>query len=388
MKIPFKYNWRSLLERKSTTVLTVLSIAFVVLVFIGVFSLASGLEKAFSASGDPRNVLVLRDGARTETESYTALENFRTIAALPQVERGPGGEPLASGEVIVLQIFKRQDGSESNVVVRGVGPAAKLVRPTFQMLEGREFEPGKGEVIVGKNLAGRFPSLALGSERAIGRLKFRVVGIFDAGGGGSESEVWGALEDIGDSFRRTGFVSSVRLRTSSPQSVQSLIDAIGAEQRLRLVAKPEVTYYAEQTAANTGQFKFLGTLLAVLMGFGACFAAANTMYAQVARRGREIGTLRAIGFRRRTILIAFLIEAAILGFLGGVAGALLSLPLNGINAGTTNFLTFSEITFQLSTSPMVLAAGILIAVLTGVLGGFPPALAAARQPIANALREA
>lgn len=388
MKIPIKYNWRSLLERKSTTGLTVLSIAFVVLVFIGVLSLATGLENAFTASGDPRNVLILRDGARSETESYTSMENFRTIAAMPQVDRGADGAPLASGELIVLQIFERQDGSESNVVVRGVGPAAQKVRPSFKIVEGRDFSPGKGEVIVGRNIAGRFPSLALGKERSIGQLKFRVVGVFEAGGGGSESEVWGALEDIGDSFKRTGFVSSIRVRTTSSQSVQAVIDAVKADQRMRVAAKPETVYYEEQTDQNTGLFKTLGTVLAVLMGFGACFAAANTMYAQVARRSREIGTLRAIGFRRRTILLAFMIEAAVLGFLGGVVGALLSLPLNGINAGTTNFTTFSEITFQLSTSPTVMLAGILIAVATGVVGGFPPAIAAARQPISNALREA
>lgn len=388
MKIPLKYNWRSLLERKSTTALTVLSIAFVVLVFIGVLSLATGLENAFAASGDPRNVLILRDGARSETESYTAMENFRTIAALPQVERGEGGLPLASGEIIVLQIFQRKDGSESNVVVRGVGPAARQVRPTFKITAGRDFEPGKGEVIVGANIADRFPSLALGQERSIGQLKFRVVGIFEAGGGGSESEVWGALEDIGDSFKRTGFVSSIRVRTSSTAAVQAVMDAVKADQRMRVVGKPETVYYAEQTDQNTAMFRYLGTGLAILMGFGACFAAANTMYAQVARRGREIGTLRAIGFRRRTILLAFMLEAAVLGLLGGIAGALLSLPLNGIDAGTTNFLTFSEITFQLSTSPLILLLGIGIAVLTGIVGGFAPAVSAARQPISNALREA
>lgn len=388
MKIPLKYNWRSLLERKGTTALTVLSIAFVVLVFIGVLSLAGGLEKAFSASGDPRNVLILRDGARSETESYTAMENFRTIAAMPQVERGEGGLPMASGELIVLQIFPRRDGSESNVVVRGVGPAARQVRPSFRIKEGRDFEPGKGEVIVGANIADRFPSLALGQERTIGQVKFRVVGIFEAGGGGSESEVWGALEDIGDTFKRTGFVSSVRVRTSSSTAVQQVIDAVKADQRMRVAGKPETVYYAEQTEQNTAMFKNLGKFLAILMGVGACFAAANTMYAQVARRGREIGTLRAIGFRRRTILIAFMIEAALLGLLGGVVGALLSLPLNGISAGTTNFLTFSEITFKLSTTPLTLFTGIAIAVLTGIVGGFAPAVSAARQPISSALREA
>lgn len=388
MAIPIKYNVRSLMERAGTTALTVLSIAFVVLVFIGVLSLASGLEKAFGASGDPNNLLVLRDGARTETESYTGMDNYRAIAALPGVEQDAKGAPLASGELVVLQIFERGNGTESNLVVRGVGPAARLVRPNWQLVEGRDLVPGKNEVIVGENLVGRFPALGLGKSVKIGLLQFQVVGVFTEGGGGAESELWGTVEEVGDTFRRQNYVSSIRLRTSSADSLSRLTDAIVKDQRWRLQAKPESQYYAEQTAANTQQFKILGTMLAVLMGFGACFAAANTMYAQVARRAREIGTLRAIGFRRRSILAAFLIESAFLGFLGGIVGALLSLPLNGIDAGTTNFVTFSEITFELATSPMVLAVGVVLAILTGIIGGFAPALSASRRPISSSLREA
>ncbi|MEL7059497.1 MAG: ABC transporter permease [Acidobacteriota bacterium] len=387
MAIPLRYNLRSLFVRRTTSLMTVLSIAFVVLVFVGVLSLAVGLERAFAASGDPRNLLVLRDGARSETESAMAMEDARAIAALPGVERDTDGRTVASGELIILQIFERADGSESNVTVRGVGPEAWAVRPELRLREGRRFEPGRGEIIVGSDLADRFPSLALGETVRFGRLDFRVVGILEAGGGSSEAEVWGAREDVGDAFRRTNMVSSMRLRTSDDAAIEALAAAVEGDQRFRVATKRETQYYAEQTESNTQQFKILGTLLAVLMGFGACFAAANTMYAQVDGRSREIGALRAVGFRRHQILIGFLIEAAFLGLVGGLLGALLSLPLNGISAGTNNFITFSEVTFELTTSIPVLLAGLLIAVATGVVGGLPPAVSAARRSITALLRD-
>lgn len=387
MKIPLKYNLRSLFVRKTTTIMTIASIAFVVLVFVGVLSLGVGLERAFSASGDPANVMVLRDGARTETESYLGMDVFRGIAALPGVESDLEGEKLASGELIVLQIFERADGSESNLVVRGVMPQARSVRPEFLLVEGRDLEPGKGEIIVGSNLLGRFPSLAIGESVKFGRLEFTVVGAFEAAGGSSESEVWGAIDDIGNAFRRTNFVSSIRLRTSSPSAVSQLMATIDGDQRWQVQTKPENLYFEEQTSANTAQFRILGTFLAVLMGFGACFAAANTMYSQIANRSKEIGTLRALGFRRRHILSAFLIESAVLGLLGGLLGVLLALPLQGITAGTTNFVTFSELTFELSLSPLVVSIGIGLAVLTGVLGGLPPAISAASRQIVGLLRD-
>jgi putative ABC transport system permease protein len=387
MRIPLKYNVRNLIERRGTMLLTIASIAFVVLVYIGVLSLSAGLDRAFGESGDPRNVIVLRDGAHSETESSFPMERHREMAALPGVEHDAQGNPLASGEVLILQILTRENGSETNVALRGVEDAAFGVRPQVRIVEGRRFEPGKGEVIVGDLLAKRFPELQMGREILFGRIHFRVVGLFDAGGGSFSSEVWGAVQDLGNAFQRQNYCSSSLLRTASEQDAKALVARIEGDQRLNLQAQIEPEYYKSQAQATGTQFVILGTMLAIMMAFGACFAAANTMYAQVAARSAEIGTLRALGYPRRSVLGAFLLEAAFLGALAGLLGALLSLPLNGITAGTTNFVTFSEITFGLHTSPQILLQGVLLAILTGVLGGLVPAWSAARRPIAALLRE-
>lgn len=387
MKIPLKYNFRNLFVRRGTTLMTIVSIAFVVLVYIGVLALAGGLRVAFAASGDPRNVLVLREGAKTETESFFDQEKARQLAALPGVARGADGQPMASGQVILLQILKRVDGSESNVALRGIEPAVFAIRPQVQMVEGRKFEPGKGEVIVGKSLAARFRDLKLGSEVTFGRVRFKVVGVFDSNGGSFNSEVWGATRDLADAFRRNTSFSSTLLQASSPEQAKALVQTIEGDQRLKLRAVSETEYFAQQASANATQFIVLGNLLAVLMAFGACFAAANTMYAQVSARSHEIGTLRALGFRRRSILAAFVIEAGLVGLLAGLVGAVLSLPLNGLTAATMNGLTFSEITFSLRTTPDILIGGVLLALVTGIIGGFPAALSASRRPVTVLLRE-
>lgn len=387
MRIPLKYNIRNLAARRGTILLTIASIAFVVLVYIGVLSLAEGLRVAFGASGDPRNVIVLRDGAHSETESYYPVERHREMATLPGIEAGKDGAPLASGEILILQILDRRDGSESNVSLRGVGPTAFEVRPRIRIVEGRRFEPGRGEVVVGRQLAERFPELGLGSEVTFGRIQFKVVGLIDADGGSFASEVWGATEDFADAFQRQNYCSSSLLRTTSVDAGKALIARIQGDQRLHLQAMPETEYFKMQTEATGTQFIVLGTALAIMMAFGACFAAANTMYAQVAARSKEIGTLRALGYSRSSVLGAFLVEAAFLGAVAGIFGALLSLPLNGITTGTTNFLTFSEITFALRTTPPILAQGIVLAVVTGVLGGLVPAISASRRPIAELLRD-
>ncbi len=387
MKIPLKYNFRSLFVRRATTLMTIGSIAFVVLVYIGVLALAGGLKTAFTASGDARNVLVLRDGAKSEVESFFGLDKARLLAALPGVARNAKGEPLASGQTTVLQILKRADGSESNVSIRGVEPAIFDIRPQVRLIEGRTFEPGRAEVIVGKKLAGRFAGLNVGDQMEFGRVQFRVVGIFDSNGGSFNSEIWVPIADLRDAFRRGENVSTVVLQAASAEEAVALVDRIKANQQLKLQPKLEIEYFAEQANQNSRQFVILGNVLAVLMSFGACFAAANTMYAQVAARAKELGTLRAVGFRRRTILSAFLLEAALLGLLAGCVGALAALPLNSITAGTMNGVTFSEISFNLRTTPTILMSGILLAVLTGVLGGLPPAIAASRRPITQLLRE-
>lgn len=386
MQIPIKYNIRTLFVRRGNTFMTIASIAFVVLVYVGVLSLAAGLRSSLGSKGDPSNLIVLRDGARAETESYFETDRFRILATLPGIAPGADGQPLASGELMVLQILNRADGSESNVALRGVHEVAFALRPGFRMVEGQRFRPGLGEIIVGQRLADRFPDLAMGKRVKLGRLEFTVVGTFDSGGT-SDSEVWGAAEDFGNAFRRENAYSSVLVHTGSPDEAEALIARIEGDQRLRMEAKTEPQYYKEQTTATSTQFVVLGNALAVLMGFGACFAAANTMYSHVASRAREIGTLRALGFRRRSILGAFLMEAAVLGLIAGVIGVVLALPLNGISTGTTNFLTFSEVTFGLRTGPSEMIGGVLLAVLTGVIGGLPPAISAARREITTLLRE-
>jgi putative ABC transport system permease protein len=387
MKIPLKYNVRSLFVRKGTTLMTIGSIAFVVLVYIGVLAMAGGLRAAFQAAGDPANVVVLRDGARSEVESFFDQEKERLLMSLPGIARDAQGQALASGQALVLQILKRGDGSETNVSIRGVEPPVWQIRPQVRIVEGRRFEPGRSEVVVGRSLAARYPALRLGSIVTFGRLPFHVVGIFDAAGSSFESEVWGAVADFNGAFRRISSYSSALLHAASAADAQALIARIQADQQLHLKAVSEPQYYADQAAANSAEFIILGNVLAFFLAFGACFAAANTMFSQVSARAHEIGTLRALGFRRQSILAAFLIEAAVLGLLAGVAGSLLALPLNGVTAATMNGVTFSEISFSLRTTPAIIAVGILLALATGVVGGFPAAWRAARRPITEMLRE-
>lgn len=384
--IPIKYTYRNLFERRGVAIMTLASIGFVVLVYIGVLALAGGLQTAFADTGNPSVVIAMRDGTRAEMEGGFDQEHHRFMAAMPGVERSESGEVLASGEVVIVQIFERVDGTQTNVMVRGVEPSAFAIRPNFEITEGRRFEPGRGEIMVGRSLAGRL-GLRIGDERKMGRNTFRVVGTF-SGVGAHGSEIWGDVRDLGDSFRLSGSYSSTRLKAASPAAARDLIDTIKADQRLQVQAMPEPEYYEQQTEAASGQFIILGNVLAVLMAIGACFAAANTMYAQVAARAREIGTLRALGFKRRSIMGSFFLEAVLLGVVAGGFGALLSLPLNAIQTGTMNQVTFSEITFQLRTTPFALFSGIFLATVTGVLGGLLPAFGASRQKITDLLREA
>ncbi|HYL05031.1 MAG TPA: FtsX-like permease family protein [Thermoanaerobaculia bacterium] len=387
MKIPLKYNVRNLFVRKGTTLMTIGSIAFVVLVYVGVLAMAGGLRAAFSAAGDPSNVVVLRDGARSEVESFFSQEKERLLVSLPGVAHDAQGQPLATGQALILQILKRAGGGETNVSIRGVEPAAFSIRTQVRLIDGRRFEPGKAEIVVGRKLAVAYPALRLGATVNFGHVPFRVVGIFEAGGSSFESEVWGAVADLNGAFRRISNYSSALLHAASPDDARALIARIKGDQQLHLTALPEPQYYAEQANVASAQFIVLGNVLAFFLAVGACFAAANTMFAQVSARGHEIGTLRALGFRRHTILLAFMIEAAVLGLVAGVAGSLLALPLNGITAATMNGVTFSEISFSLRTAPWILGMGVLLALGTGVVGGFPAAWSAARRPITELLRE-
>ncbi|MEJ2370049.1 MAG: ABC transporter permease [Gemmatimonadales bacterium] len=343
MKLPLKYSARSLLVRRGTVMMTVASIAFVVLVYLGVLSLAGGLKSAFRISGDPAHVVVLREGALSETSSFFSLERGREVMALPGIAKNAEGSVLAAGEVMILNNLPRRDGSMSNVTFRGVSPESFQLRPALRIVDGRRFEPGKAELIVGRRLSERFPALGLGSELTLGQLTFRVVGIFDAAGSSFDSEVWGAAEDMSSAFRRTGYYSSALLRAGSEAEAAALVQRIEDDQRLRLRALTEAEYYAQQTAATTRQFEISAAALGSFRAF-----------------------VNAITW--------------------DVSSPMIPARLNMISTGTTNFLTFSEITFSLRTTPMALVGGVLVAVLTGIIGGIPPAWSAARKPIAEAMR--
>jgi putative ABC transport system permease protein len=385
MAIPLKYNIRNLFVRKVSTTMTVFSIGLVVAVFIALMSLATGIDKTFTASGDPRNLLVLRKSAQVEGQSAVTKAEYQILRYLPGIDPGAGGQPLVSPEVIVLvNISRRNQGGSANVVVRGVGPEAFELRPQLHIVAGRLHRPGFREMIVSRQLAGRFENTGIGSRMKFGKGMWTVVGHFEAEGTAFDSEMWADVNELISEFDRRGY-SSVLLRCADPNIQKSLITQVADDRRMQLEALSERAYYEKQTIAGVG-IKLLATVMTLFMGIGACFAAMNTMYAAVANRTREIGTLRALGFSRPSILISFLIEAVLLAFTGGLVGSLLALPVNGMSTGSANFVTFSEITYNFRiTFPLVVTALALSGFL-GVLGGFFPARSAARQPIIEALR--
>lgn len=386
MRIPLSYNLRNLRVRAFSTVMTALSVGLVVAVFIGIMALARGLEQAFVSTGDPLNVVVLRQGAQVETSSSVSRQALQDIRYLPGVAADAQGAPLVSPEVIVLlNLPKRGDGQGSNVLVRGLSAQGFALRPQVRMVAGRPFRPGLREVIVGRAMADRFQGAGLGESLRFGRSRWTVVGIFDAGRTAFASEVWADASELADDFDRAAY-SSVLLRAETPLASRSLTQRISEDQRLHLKALSEPDYYAEQTKA-AGPIKILGNFLAVVMAIGASFAVMNTMYAAVARRSREIGVLRVLGFGPRSILASFLVESVILAAAGGILGCLLALPLHGLATGTTNFRTFSEVAFGFRITPDLLAEGLVFSLVMGSLGGLLPARAASRQPMLETLRE-
>jgi putative ABC transport system permease protein len=365
--------------------MTVLSIGLVVAVFVALMALASGIDKTFISSGDARNVLVLRKSSQVEGNSAVTKAEFQILRYLPGIDTAATGHPLISPEVIVLLNVARKDGSGmSNVAVRGVGPEAFALRPGLQITAGRLFRPGFREMVVAQNIAARFTGMSLGQQIRFGKGNWSIVGLFEAGGTSQDSEIWTDVDELISEFDRIGY-SSVLLRSGDAKAQLDLIKQIADDRRLQLEGISERAYYDKQTLAGAG-IKILATLMTAFMGIGACFAAMNTMYAAVSNRTREIGTLRALGFSRGSILASFLIEAVLLALIGGGIGSLLALPVNGISTGSANFVTFSEVTYNFRvTVPLVIVALALSGVL-GVLGGFFPARSAARQPIIEALR--
>ncbi len=386
MAVPLAYNIRNLRVRLFSTLMTVVSVGLVVAVFIGVMALARGLEEAFEATGEPLNVVVLRQGSQVETSSAVRRDALQVIQYLPGVATDAAGTPLVSPEVIVLlNLPKHADGRGANVLVRGLRATGFALRPQVRLAAGRAARPGLREVVVGRSVTERFENAGLGQTLRFGRSSWTVVGVFEAGRTAFGSEIWADASELADDFDRTDY-SSVLLRADSAAALRAIEQRIDGDQRLHLKAQAEPAYYAEQTK-NAGPIKILGGFMAILMAIGASFAVMNTMYASVARRAREIGVLRVLGFQPGSILLSFMGESVILAFLGGLLGCLLALPIHGLTTGTMNFRTFSDISFAFRITPELMARGVGFALAMGAAGGFLPARLASRQPMVETLRE-
>ncbi len=395
MAIPISYNVRNLILRKGLTLMTALGIALTVTTAIFLMALVAGLDRAFVSSGSPLNVLVLRKGSEAELSGGFDASLYPTLRTLPGIAKDSHGEPMTSGEWVVVIVLPRKDGTgEVNVTVRGMMPDGLEMRllpggkdnqPGVKLVEGSWFQTGQREVVVSKSVQQRFTHANIGDTMEFGKGSWRVVGVFDAGGSAYESEVWGDVNQMASDFDRQGGYASAYLRATDPISAEALKNRVSDDQRLKLDGMLETDYYAKQTSSGT-PIKVIGWVVGVIMAVGSIFAAMNTMYAAVAYRGREIATLRVIGFSRPAILTSFVLESLLLALLGALVGILLMLPFNGMQTGTSNAVTFSEVVFALRITWKVAGYAIMFALIMGFVGGLAPAWHAARQNILTALR--
>ncbi len=387
MAIPVVYNLRSVKERWTSAVVAVLGIAGTVGVFIAMLSLAFGFKATLVSSGSSDNAMVRRAGSTSEMDSSISLDQIKIMEDFPGVAHASSG-PLVTPEVVVIAPFPlRSTGTDANVQVRGVSPRALDVRIKIKMIEGRFYQPGLAELVVGRNVDKTYAGLSMGDSVKFGGGTWRVVGVFDAGGSAFDSEVWCDSHVLNQIYHRPeNIFQSLTVHLDSPASLQQFKDAATADPRLTVDVSPEIEYYAKQSRTLTRLIVVLGGIVAVVMGIGAVFGALNTMYSAVAERSREIATLRALGFGAGSVVLSFMIEAVLISLMGGLLGAVAVLPLNGLTTGAMNWQTFSHLAFAFRITPFLLGLGIVFALLMGILGGFFPALRAARRPVAPALR--
>jgi putative ABC transport system permease protein len=387
MAIPLSYNLRNLVVRKTTTLMTALGIALTVAVLLAILALVSGLHDAFASTGNPLQVMVLRKGSDSELVSGISRIVYQDMKFRAGVARAANGDPMVSPEgVVVISLPSVDNPDGSNITLRGITPMGIQMREGIKLAAGRWFDSGKREIVVGKSIAARFPAARLGRKVAFGRGEWEVVGIMDAGKSAANSEIFSDLNLTGADFGRTEGFSSVLMRATDPVTAAALVNGLNNDQRLTVSARSEMDYYEAQTKSGL-LIEFLGFFISIIMAVGSGFAATNTMYAAVARRSREIGTLRVLGFSRGSILLSFLGESLLLSLIGGILGCLLVLPLNGITTGIMNFATFSEVAFNFRVTPAIMMAGVGFAMILGALGGFFPARNAAKKEILTALRE-
>ena len=385
MALPLKYNIRNIVVRKGSTLATAFTIGLTVAVFLMVMALARGIDLTLSSSGEPLNLIVLREGSTAELNSSLTRENFNDLMYLDGVERD-ADKPLAAGELVTL-IYKARKGMSqgSNVTVRGVGPMSFKLRTGFQTVAGRVFQPGLTEAVVSKRIAERFQGLDVGDRFRIQTTDYTVVGLFDSAGKAFESEIWVDINSLASTTKREGY-SSVLMRVKDANALSALSKRITDDPKLHLKAVSERTFYEDQQGVASGALKGLAVFISFIMAVGAGFAGMNTMYAAVARRTKEIGTLRVLGFSRISILIAFLLESVAIALIGAAIGILLALPLNFVSTGTSNWVTFSEIAFNFRVTLDLMLIALGFGAVIGLVGSFLPSIRASRFKIVDALR--
>jgi len=386
MAIPLAYNLRNLVVRKTTTIMTAFGIALTVAVLVADLALVHGLRTAFQASGNPQQILVLRKGATAEVSSSVTRQAYQDLKFMPGIAVNGAREPMASPEVVTVINLPGIDSPKGmNITLRGLPPAGMEMRDT-KIQEGRWFRSGQREVVAGKSVAKRYPGARLGKRIRFGKGEWEVVGVMDGGQSAINSEIWGDLNQIGSDFNRQDSFSSILIRATDAAEVPALVRSLEDDRRLNVSAMSERDYYDRQTSAGA-PMQFLGVLISAIMAVGSSFAAMNTMYAAVARRSKEIGTLRALGFSRGSIMLSFLVESLLLSMLGGILGCVLVLPLNNVTTGVGSFVTFSEIAFNFRVDPASMITGIAFAMVVGAIGGLFPARMAAHKDVLVALRE-
>jgi ABC-type lipoprotein release transport system permease subunit len=389
MAVPLSYSFRNLWKRRLTTILTVSGMALVVFVFAAVLMMAAGLQKTLVETGSPDNVVVVRKASSSEVMSSMERKSAAIVEMLPQVAAGQDGQPLMAKECVVLIALRKkgeeQASSHSNVVVRGIQTQSLPLRPQVKLTAGRMLRMGSSEVVVGNSIAKGFQGVGLQQTLTWGMRTWTVVGIFDAGNTGFASEIWGDVDQVMQAFRRPVY-SSLIFKLNHPDAFEAAKTAIETDPRFTLEARRETKYYRDQSEMMAKFLRILGLSLTIIFSIGAIIGAMITMYSAVSNRTAEIGTLRALGFRRRNILLAFLTESLLLGFIGGFLGLFFASFMQLMTISTVNFQTFSELAFKFTLTPGIILESMFFALAMGLIGGVLPALRASRMKIVDALR--
>lgn len=388
MKIPFSYNIRNLWARRLTTILTVGGISLVVFVFAAVLMLAQGVEDTLVATGSKDNVIIIRKSSQSEMMSAVSRDQIGIISTFSEIGVMADGKPFATSDVAtMINLSKKQSNDMGNISVRGISAGAFTLRPQVKLLEGRWFQQGSTEIVVGNKIHEQFNGVDIGQQIEIGSKLWTIVGVMEAGKTGFASEIWADADNVMNEFNRGTTFSSYTFKLKNIEDFEAVKTKMETEQRLQdLEAKREQDFYMEQSKFMSGFISALGIFITVIFSFGAMIGAMITMYASVANRTVEIGTLRALGFQRFSILFAFLIEALALSFIGGVIGLVLASFMEFVSFSTTNFGSFSELAFGFSMSVSIVVSTIIFSLVMGFVGGFLPAVRASRMNIINALR--